>query len=399
MECSGPAIVVFDPTLTRVRLRPHPSDVPGAGRPDHAAGRRARRARRATQASSPRRWRPTSSSPPSTTAALIEAVVRAGTDPELARAAPRARHRRQPGLRGHAPRRRPRRRRHRRGLSARSGAASRCTAPTSPAACTTRCPTGPAASASTTTSPSASSSCSTTAPSGSPTSTSTSTTATASRRSSGTTRGCSRSRCTRPARCSSPAPASRHDIGGPDARGHAPSTSRSRPGTADAGLAARLPRRRARRCCASSQPEVLVTQHGCDSHMDDPLAHLMLTVDGQRAAYLALHELAHEVARRPLGGHRRWRLRDRRRRAAGLDAPARDRRRTPARPGAGDAAGLARLRARRCSAATAPHRMTDGRTPAYRDWAAGYDPDTWLDRAIHATRMEIFPLHGLDPLP
>ena len=49
--------------------------------------------------------------------------------------------------------------------------------------------------------------------------------------------------------------------------------------------------------------------------------------------------------------------------------------------------------------ATAPHRMSDGRTPAYRDWSSGYDPDAWLDRAIHATRMEIFPLHGLDPLP
>ena len=47
----------------------------------------------------------------------------------------------------------------------------------------------------------------------------------------------------------------------------------------------------------------------------------------------------------------------------------------------------------------APHRMTDGRTPAYRDWIDGYDPDTWLDRSIHAPRMEIFPLHGLDPFP
>ena len=43
-------------------------------------------------------------------------------------------------------------------------------------------------------------------------------------------------------------------------------------------------------------PDVLVTQHGCDSHAEDPLAHLMLSVDGQRAAYVALHELAHEVA-------------------------------------------------------------------------------------------------------
>jgi acetoin utilization protein AcuC len=42
-------------------------------------------------------------------------------------------------------------------------------------------------------------------------------------------------------------------------------------------------------------PDVLVTQHGCDTHVLDPLAHLALTVDGQRASYAALHELAHEV--------------------------------------------------------------------------------------------------------
>jgi acetoin utilization protein AcuC len=48
---------------------------------------------------------------------------------------------------------------------------------------------------------------------------------------------------------------------------------------------------------------------------------------------------------------------------------------------------------------TAPTRMTDGRDPAYRDWSEGYDPATWLDRSIRATRDEIFPLHGLDPLP
>ena len=31
--------------------------------------------------------------------------------------------------------------------------------------------------------------------------------------------------------------------------------------------------------------------------------------------------------------------------------------------------------------ATPPHRMTDGRTPAFRDWASGYDPESWLDGA------------------
>jgi acetoin utilization protein AcuC len=47
----------------------------------------------------------------------------------------------------------------------------------------------------------------------------------------------------------------------------------------------------------------------------------------------------------------------------------------------------------------APSRMTDGRTPLFRDWIDGYDPDSWLDRSIHETRMAAFPLHGLDPHP
>jgi acetoin utilization protein AcuC len=47
----------------------------------------------------------------------------------------------------------------------------------------------------------------------------------------------------------------------------------------------------------------------------------------------------------------------------------------------------------------APLKMTDGRDPAYRDWSEGFDPNSWLDRAINATRSEVFPWHGLDPLP
>ena len=30
------------------------------------------------------------------------------------------------------------------------------------------------------------------------------------------------------------------------------------------------------------RPQVLVTQSGCDTHHEDPLAELALTVDGQR---------------------------------------------------------------------------------------------------------------------
>jgi acetoin utilization protein AcuC len=43
------------------------------------------------------------------------------------------------------------------------------------------------------------------------------------------------------------------------------------------------------------QPEVLVTQLGCDSHHTDPLAHLALTVGAYRELATRLHDLAHEV--------------------------------------------------------------------------------------------------------
>src|SRR5262249_11128376 len=42
-------------------------------------------------------------------------------------------------------------------------------------------------------------------------------------------------------------------------------------------------------------PEVLVTQCGADTHRIDPLADLRLSVDGQRASYLALRDLAEEL--------------------------------------------------------------------------------------------------------
>ena len=43
--------------------------------------------------------------------------------------------------------------------------------------------------------------------------------------------------------------------------------------------------------------------------------------------------------------------------------------------------------------------MTDGRSTSYRDWREGYDPASWLDRQILATRNALFPLYGLDPMP
>ena len=44
------------------------------------------------------------------------------------------------------------------------------------------------------------------------------------------------------------------------------------------------------------RPDVLITQLGCDTHANDPLAHLALTVDDMAEIYARLHRLAHEAA-------------------------------------------------------------------------------------------------------
>ena len=49
------------------------------------------------------------------------------------------------------------------------------------------------------------------------------------------------------------------------------------------------------------RPQILVSQHGCDTHRLDPLG-LRLSIDAQRAAGAAIHKLAHQVA------GRRWLL-------------------------------------------------------------------------------------------
>jgi len=186
------------------------------------------------------------------------------------------------------------------------------------------------------------------------------------------------------------------DTGGPGAEGSAVNVALP-PGTSDAGwlraFHAVVPP-----LVREFAPDVLVTQHGCDSHIEDPLAHMMLTVDGQRAAYLALHDLAHEVCdgRWLVTGGGGYAVVDVVPRAwthllaivAG--APLDPRTETPE----GWRAHVQQLLGR-----TGPFRMTDGRSPAYRDWAEGYDPSVWLDRAINATREAVFPLNGLDPLP
>lgn len=144
------------------------------------------------------------------------------------------------------------------------------------------------------------------------------------------------------------------------------------------------------------QPEILVTQDGCDSHALDPLAHLMLSVDGQREAYEALHQLAHEHADGQWvafggGGYelvqvvpRVWThlLGE----AAG----------TPVEPELPTPEGWRSYVWDRAGQ-QAPLRMTDGRQPEFRPWSAGYNPDDPVDRAVLATRRAAFPPSGLQP--
>ncbi len=145
------------------------------------------------------------------------------------------------------------------------------------------------------------------------------------------------------------------------------------------------------------RPDVLVTQHGCDSHVLDPLAHMGLTVDAQRTSYAALHDLAHRFAGGRWvatggGGYelaqvvpRAWThlLAE----AAGAPVPPE----TPVPEGwrefVSERYGLA-----------APSRMTDGADPSWRDWDAGYDPADAVDRAVLATMRAVFPAHGLGGL-
>ncbi len=84
------------------------------------------------------------------------------------------------------------------------------------------------------------------------------------------------------------------DIGGPGAPGHAANVPLL-PGT-DGRLWLDAFDRVVPPLLEAFAPDVLVTQLGCDTHLEDPLAHLALRVDDQAAIVRRLHQLAHDVA-------------------------------------------------------------------------------------------------------
>jgi acetoin utilization protein AcuC len=184
------------------------------------------------------------------------------------------------------------------------------------------------------------------------------------------------------------------ELGGSAAEGEAVNVALP-PGTGDAGWL-RAVHSVVPQLVRAFHPDVLVTQHGCDSHVLDPLAHLTVTVDAQRAVQTSLHDLAHEVCGGrwvALGGGgyevvdvvpRTWShlvgIASHQPVAPETEVPQAWRDHVSAlvgRPG--------------------PRRMTDGGQPWWRSWEVGYDPDDAVDRAVMATRKAVFPLHGLDP--
>jgi acetoin utilization protein AcuC len=142
------------------------------------------------------------------------------------------------------------------------------------------------------------------------------------------------------------------------------------------------------------KPTVLVSQHGCDSHRLDPLAHLELTVDAQRLAQVMLHDLAHELCdgRWLLtggGGYalvqvvpRTWTHLL----AIAAGAPVDPVMETPVEW---------RELARSLTGETAPLTMTDGAPARYVPFSSGMDPGDPVDRAIMRTRTAVFASHGL----
>ena len=143
-------------------------------------------------------------------------------------------------------------------------------------------------------------------------------------------------------------------------------------------------------------PQLLVSQHGCDSHRDDPLTNLTLSIDGQRAAHAAIHALAHEVsAGRWLllggGGYEHVHVVPRTWTHLLFEAAG-----APLDPAAATPEPW-REYVSCTTSQTAPERMTEGAPGTFTDYESGHNPADPVDRAIMATRRAVFPHYGLMP--
>ncbi|WP_395939447.1 acetoin utilization protein AcuC [Arthrobacter alpinus] len=185
-----------------------------------------------------------------------------------------------------------------------------------------------------------------------------------------------------------------NDIGGPDAQGTAVNVSLPA-GTGDAGwlraFHAVVPQ-----LVEAFEADVIVSQHGCDSHRDDDLSHLNTSVDAQREAALSVAALADRVCSGRWiatggGGYNIVSVVPRvwghlMAVAAGRPVPLRTAVPEPWREYVREHYGK-----------VAPLLMGEDADTWWRSWEVGYNPSDALDRTVMATRKAVFPLYGLDP--
>ncbi len=186
-----------------------------------------------------------------------------------------------------------------------------------------------------------------------------------------------------------------YETGGPNAPGTAVNIALPA-GTKDAGwlraFHAVVPQ-----VAAAFEPEVIVSQHGCDAHTDDPLSNLLVSVDSQRMVAISIAGLAHDLC------ENRWIATG----GGGYDVIHT----TPrvwthlCSVVAGSPISLTQETplswreyvTEKYGAVDPPELMGEGVDRWWRSGLVGYDPNDSVDRAIMATRKEVLPLHGLDP--
>ena len=146
-------------------------------------------------------------------------------------------------------------------------------------------------------------------------------------------------------------------------------------------------------------PQILVTQHGADSHRHDPLADLNLSVDGQRQMMLDAADWADDFADGKWlalggGGYSPMKVVPRSWAhligiAAGTPIPLHTEIPQEWRELVADELEM--------NVEDVITTMTDDADVWWRSWEVGYDPADPTDQSIMATRKAVFPFHGLDP--